>query len=498
MIQDGWSRREVLEAAISIAATGGALSACAPNDEGLDTDETPGAAEDTDGIADTDALLDTDTLLDTDPVEDTDPTDLLQFDADAIALDAAAFTYAVLCGSMTQSRARLSTRADGVAAVRVRVWEEVAATRVRLFVDIDVAPEDGGFVHALVEGLSPARAYRYGFFTVDEAGLLVGRSDLGRFRTAPADTDSPTLTVALCSCNGDAKGRYDAFGRIADHPEVDAIMHVGDMAYNDGAVTLPQYRASWATWMESAGYRAALASTGLYATWDDHEVGNDWDPEQTSAAQKAAALQSFLENVPVESGPNGELWRSYRWGLTAEILVLDCRSERLPSTRGGTDDDLYMSRAQMDWLKDRLAQSPCRFKVVMNSVPITCMPTVWDVAAGDRWEGYPKQRNELMSHIRDAAIADVWFLTGDFHVCFTSRIEPGSTGTLAVTQEICVTSGNSNPLGALLTQPYFGYNTFEPRLCLLTFDPALGTVRVQFIDPSGGRVMFDRLLSQTP
>jgi histidinol dehydrogenase len=48
--------------------------------------------------------------------------------------------------------------------------------------------------------------------------------------------------------------------------------------------------------------------------------------------------------------------------------VLDSRSERLPSTIT-SEHEQYLSRAQMDWFKQALVDSPCTFKVIMNSVP---------------------------------------------------------------------------------------------------------------------------------
>src|SRR5690606_3682142 len=103
----------------------------------------------------------------------------------------------------------------------------------------------------------------------------------------------------------------------------------------DGAENLEEYRRKWRDWMQSDGYKRGLATVGHYACGDDHEVDNNRNPETISAAHREAALLAFVEHVAVEPGPDQRLWRSYRWGDTAEILVLDCRSERKPSTSGG-------------------------------------------------------------------------------------------------------------------------------------------------------------------
>ena len=143
--------------------------------------------------------------------------------------------------------------------------------------------------------------------------------------------------------------------------------------------------------------------------------------------------------------------------------------------------------------------SSIHFKIIVNSVPITNMPPIWDLAAADRWEGYPSQRNELLDHIGDNGIDNVWFLSGDFHVCFAAKVEPDASGKAGQTWEVAVTGGNSNPLGESLTWLYeeqFPYSTSSARTVLLTFDPDASTVTVQFIDPDSGELDYGVTLQQ--
>ena len=203
-----------------------------------------------------------------------------------------------------------------------------------------------------------------------------------------------------------------------------------------------------------------------------------------SQVQLQAARDAYFDSVALEERPSRQIWGSYRWGRTVEIFILDCRGERQPSTRL-SDDAIYISRAQMDWLKEGLQSSPCTFKLVMNSVPITNMPSVWDFASYDRWEGYAAQREELLGHIRDAEIDDVWFISGDFHVCFISQVQPGSTGSLKKTMEIACTGGHTNTLGHLLPRDQFAYGTGDARATLIRLDPARREVTVRFYTPDG-------------
>ena len=249
------------------------------------------------------------------------------------------------------------------------------------------------------------------------------------------------------------------------------------MAYNDGAF---HARQSFATAgrqylrVDDRKLRLAFAHAGLYATWDDHEIDNnsEWDPRTMDPDELQRiqnAKDAFYELLPIdnETVPD-QLWRSFRWGLTAEIIVLDCRTERRPS------QNLYMSSIQLEWLKDRLMQSPCHFKVVMNSVPITNMPATWDLAANDRWEGFSSQRDDLLSFIEDNDLQNVWFVSGDFHVCFVSTLEPSPTSLAGRVREVSVTGGNVNPVpDPLLPFPgnQFTYGERAARALLITLDP---------------------------
>jgi phosphodiesterase/alkaline phosphatase D-like protein len=327
-------------------------------------------------------------------------------------------------------------------------------------------------------------------------GNFESRSPIAEFRTAIADDVLEPLTVTVSSCNGNSLN-WPALDLVADE-YYDMFLHLGDMAYNDGAFSLPEFREKWRQFLGASGFRKAYARAGLYATWDDHEIDDNsrfdretMDPMQLEKRQNA--MDAYFEVLPIDAeGPNYRLWRSFRWGLTAEIIVLDCRYERRPSL------GQYMSEEQMEWLKERLLESPCHFKIIMNSVPITNMPFAWGVASSDRWEGFPASRNELLGFINEHQIENIWFLAGDFHVCFVSRLEPNVTSHAATIHEIAVTGGNENPISEsilAMNPPQFAYGTRRARALLITFDPQSNAVNVRFIHPSTGEDDYNESLS---
>lgn len=420
------------------------------------------------------------------------------FDPEAVALDELLFPCTVMAGEMRPTSVMIAAFIADAAPKTLRVWRTGGeAGEVVLAHSSVVTPSAAGFAKTTVEGLCAGTWYSYGLF-VGDGDEFTARSLIGEVRTAIADDALEPLTIAMAACNGSSLD-WPAMTVTADE-YYDMLVHLGDMAYNDGAETLAEYRASWREYLGAGGYKAALTRAGTYVTWDDHEIDDNsnfdretMDPQELARRQNA--MDAFFEALPIDAeGPDYQLWRSFRWGLTAEIIVLDCRYERRPS------QNQYMSPAQLAFLADRLKTSPCHFKVVMNSVPITNMPIAWDIAASDRWEGYPEQRQQVLDLIDEHDIKNVWFLSGDFHVCFVSRLEPGGAQLSHRTREIAVTSGNESPIPEFLTQldpPQFSYGVHKARAVLVTFDPEADAVLVRFLDPLTGDELYSETLTQS-
>jgi phosphodiesterase/alkaline phosphatase D-like protein len=424
------------------------------------------------------------------------PGEPLEFDAAAISLDLVGFPGAVMAGSMRSTSFLLTTWSAAPGPKLLRVWLPGERDGSVLLVrELELETDLDGHLQHVIDGLCPGTWYHYGLFTVDEQGLPLTRSILGEVRTPPVDDALEPVTVAVTSCNGIGNAPWPALLRTADE-YYDVLLHLGDMAYNDGALTLADYRASWRNYLrvddgQPRGMALAYSRAGLYCTLDDHEVTNDFNPETVDPQRLQDALQSYFEAVPITDQPQGlRVWRSYRWGRTAEFIILDCRTERLAS------QGQYIGPEQMAWLKQRLVESPCHFKIVLNSVPITNMPDLWDYVAYDRWEGFPGQRSELLDHIQAGQIRNVWFLSGDLHTCFVGAIQPGSAGVLAKMREVAVTGGNTNVLGDFLPPQQFPFHSSKPHAVLLTFDPEADEVLVRFIDSDTGEDAYAETLTQ--
>lgn len=436
--------------------------------------------------------------------------DLMKHDPSAVRLDLTAFPLGVKSGEATPNSVLLCTYSPSATTRRLQVWEDNPLFNKRLLrVDADVTSDGDGFFKVVVEQLTPGAFYYYAFFVADTtgAGNLLSRSDIGLVRTAiDVDSEEP-VTVSATTCTNLSRGAFTSVEMMAAE-EVDLNLHLGDMSYNDGASSLSDFRSKWRDTLSTEAYRKWFANASLLMSWDDHEIDNNWNPETESAGKVSAGKQAFYEVLPILRNAEDRLWRSFRWGKTAEFFVLDCRAERKPSTRT-SGSPIYMSTEQMTWLKDALVDSPCHFKVLLNSVPMTDMANLWDAGADDRWEGYAAQRRELLNHIGSRNITNVWFMSGDFHVGFVAKVEPNGTGLVGRTWEVAVGPGqNWNPLSLVASPPnspqyyffypqgQFIYGNGDNSATFLTFDPAKNSVRVRFIDATTATVKFDQELTQ--
>ena len=74
-----------------------------------------------------------------------------------------------------------------------------------------------------VEGLSPQTTYYYNFSALGETSVT------GRTRTAA--TNAEHLKFGIVSCSNYQSGYYNAYARLSELNDLDAIIHLGDYIY---------------------------------------------------------------------------------------------------------------------------------------------------------------------------------------------------------------------------------------------------------------------------
>jgi phosphodiesterase/alkaline phosphatase D-like protein len=334
-----------------------------------------------------------------------------------------------------------------------------------------LAPEDG-VLQVELDGLVPDSTYSV-VITVRAEGV---RSSVARFRTALPPGASRPLRIGATSCLGSPGAPWRNLSRVAEQ-KLDVFLLLGDTIYADeGLLPAGRWDEKWADALATEGLRAVTASTSVVATWDDHEVDNDWSWDAPGMPQDALdALAAFRRSIPMRDGPGGSLlWRKLSWGDAVDLFVLDCRGER----RGGD----YVSPEQMAWLKDGLSTSTARFKLILNSVPITDMDAVYlGIGAEDRWDGHPAQRSEILDHVADRGLTGVLWVAGDFHWGAVATVGRPGTRHEAQREVFCGPSGSvTNPLAAVARAPQFDPVVARWNAVVFELDPAAGTVRVVF------------------
>jgi alkaline phosphatase D len=389
------------------------------------------------------------------------------------------FSEGVMSGEPGTRAITLWTRLDDVEG-KVGVDLEVATDRSFRHVVAHKRLSTSGAVNhnvkTRVTGLEAHEQYYYRFATATKDGPI------GRFRTAlPADSQQP-VRFAFWSCQDYTHGYYNAHELLA-REDLDFVVCLGDYIYGDTqasrragngvrddnigrtrddaaplrqAITLDDYRAKYALYRSDESLRRVQARFPTIMVWDDHEVQDNYagaEPDgglpadhDYSRRRRAAAYKAFFETMPY-SPPKGEPRRIYRrlqFGRTVDLLLMDQRQYRkdqpcgdaiAPACADWNQPRAFLGTRQMNWLKAQLNGSTAAWKVLANQV--TIMPT--KVLGGayftfDTWQGYPFERESLLTFIRDRQIKDVVFITGDIHTFITGdvRTNMGDGDTVAI------------------------------------------------------------------
>lgn len=355
------------------------------------------------------------------------------------------FSHGVAAAEPASGVGMFWTRADFAGGVKLLVTEDAELLRPVAEV-AGVAEESNDLTVKLeVGGLQPGREYFYQFRRTEDE---TQRSEIGRLRTAPSAGARSAMRYVFTGDSNFAFAPMIAMGYIpAEQPDV--FIWFGDTIYADvaagglgGAVSREDYRAKYRQMFSDAGVRAALAGSTLLVGWDDHEVSNDYagnDPA-LDRDQQRAAYEAFFEYMPVR--PQGiastpfRIYQSYHHGAHVDLFLLDARQYRDPSAerdcRGNLDplgaltgpllrdpscidaldsDRTMLGRTQLDWLKQSLAESTATWKFIINNVPMSFI----GVFPYDRWDGYDRERRELLEFIDSRRITGVVVLTTDIH-----------------------------------------------------------------------------------
>ncbi|MBO9858883.1 MULTISPECIES: alkaline phosphatase D family protein [Xanthomonas] len=381
------------------------------------------------------------------------------------------------------------------AAVPVR-WQVASDPQMRTIVrqgETIASPVWGHAVHVELTGLAADRPYWYCF------QALGARSPIGSARTLPAAHRTPDAArFGFVSCSHWELGYFSAYRHLAAE-QPDLVFFLGDYIYeysNHGeaahkivrphgsgeCLDLAGYRNRYALYRTDPDLQALHAGSACVATWDDHEVQNDyanrWSqdpsiPVDTFLARRAAAYRAFYEHFPLRArhrphGADMRIYRSFDYGQLARFYVLDGRQYRSEQPcpqangwRGGhvvadscrqrTDPQRTMLGWEQErWLHGGFAQSPARWNVIAQDLLVAPMRQAGrDGVVGhwtDGWDGYPATRERMLDAIAKTRLRNPVFWGGDIHSYWVTdlKADPADDASATLATEFVGTSITSD------------------------------------------------------
>jgi alkaline phosphatase D len=304
--------------------------------------------------------------------------------------------------------------------------------------------------------LEPGMTYYYRFDALGE------RSPVGRTRTLPRPGVS-RVRLAIASCSNFPFGYFNAYRRIAERTDLDAVLHLGDYiyeygngGYGDGTAlnripepdkeitSLTDYRTRYAQYRRDPDLQELHRQHPMIVVWDDHEFANntwrdgaanhnpdrgegDWPP------RAQAAVQAYLEWLPIRedrSTRRVRIYRTFSFGDLADLVMLDTRyidRDRQADKRellAVIDDPkrTLLGSAQEHWLAEEL-QASGRAGVTWQLLGQQVLFAPGSLAGApststDTWDGYRPARDRLFDAVEAARLKNVVVLTGDIHTSY--------------------------------------------------------------------------------
>ena len=387
----------------------------------------------------------------------------------------------VTAGDVTSTSAVIWAKADRISRLFVEWSTSDDFRNATRLPHVSVTARTGHTGQVVLDNLPAGREifYRVRFDSAD--GLILGEPAVGRLRTAGPGRD---VSFVFGGDQGGAGwGINPASGglrlfKTMQGTNPDFLVHLGDRIYADRplyesvmlgdgsrwtnivtpakkkvAESLNEYRGNYSYNFLDTHYRRFSAVVPMMATWDDHEVANNWWPGRdlrrrfmqrkgysiSSVDQLARhARQAFFDYTPMrrDTSDPDRIYRKISYGPLVELFLLDARSYRGPNLlnqqeKTGADTSL-LGAAQTAWLKKSLAESRAVWKFVGNPLPIAHVRRI-KKPRYDKWangnNGLPLGREmemaAILSHIKNYRIRNVVWLAADVHYSAATFFDPG-------------------------------------------------------------------------
>lgn len=385
------------------------------------------------------------------------------------------FAYGVASGDPTTSSVVLWTKLTLINKEKTIVkWEVSTDSTFKNIVKAGKYVTDARLDYIVkhkIEGLKPGTHYYYRFSTNYDT------SPIGQTQTLPEHIDDD-FTIAFAACSNYEWGYFNAYRAMANDPDIDLVVHLGDYIYEYGVgvygdttigrlnqpaheiITLDDYRTRYALYRRDPDLQKLHQMKPMITTWDDHEIANNAydngaqnhsEDEGDWNTRKNIARKVYYEWMPIEMKNDEPLYRSFQIGQLMNLIILDTRlggrteqvyekgDERLQDT-----NRTILGHDQFQWLKKEL-QTDATWKIIGNQVPFGPMylpDEKQDERYMDGWDGYPYDREKFINNVIQNDLKNIVFVTGDYHRSFVMKndLNGSSSEEDDVSTEFVVTS----------------------------------------------------------
>ena len=214
------------------------------------------------------------------------------------------------------------------------------------------------------------------------------------------------------------------------------------------AETLDEFRGCYQYNLGDEHMRRFISEVPQIVMWDDHEVRDNWywerrqdtDPRfqvKSVALLAARARQAFFEYnpLPLVGDDPERIYRSISLGPLVEIFALDMRTYKSANSpnrqlSAGIDASI-LGPAQLQWLKDRLANSRATWKIVAADLPLGLIvkdgPVDYEAVANgdpDTPLGRELEIADLLRYLKTRRVKNVVWITADVHYSAAHHYDP--------------------------------------------------------------------------
>ena len=385
--------------------------------------------------------------------------------------------FSVTSGDVTENSAVIWGHTDRTAKMIVEWATTDKFQDIRRIPSIPVTKHSGYTGQVVINNLPAATTifYRVRFEPFNR--LPYGKIAFGRFRTpGPGKDVSFVFGGDQCGAGWGINPEWGGLRLFETMRQTypDFLIHLGDRIYADRPIndivhfgngkrwknivtpsmvkvaeTIAEFRGNYSYNFLDENYRRFSAEVPMIATWDDHEVTNNWWPgrklsrrvmqrkgyaEQSVDRLAARGRQAFFEFTPMRRNGN-KIYRKISYGPLADIILLDSRSYRSANNRNRLEAldnrSALLGSEQVTWLKDTLTRSRATWKFIGNPLPISHVRqkilSRYDKFANNNHSlplGRELELADILSHIQNHNILNVVWLAADVHYCAAHFFDP--------------------------------------------------------------------------